>query len=61
MKNKLGIKIHQHVELIGLHASAHRHNRIKGVVVGFHKSGRAFVVTEAGHRWMLPLHRLNVI
>jgi hypothetical protein len=32
---------------------------VAGVITGFHESGRAFILCNSGHRWMMRIDRLR--
>jgi len=60
-KTKYDIEVGQLVEFTGIYNQKLCNTKLKGIVTGFHKSGRVFILTPSGFRWMLPHHYLTII
>ena len=55
------IRIGQTVEFTGIYNHKLQDAKLCGVVTGFHESGRIFVLTKSGFKWMLPQHYLEPV
>jgi len=64
MKNNLNIRIGHRVKFSGGNSQLVPNGcdySLEGKVTGFHESGRAFVITDAGNEWFVHINRLTKI